>query len=607
MTATRRKPREQSRTRTHAPEARSSQRALGLPLAFICGLAAFIWLPQIRQNPALRLSFAGAGGVLLVWLAVLGSTARAAGRPLLVEVSLRPQHYLQAIAHASIFVFWGIYWPPIREAAPLIAAQIVFAYAFDMLLAWSRRDTYTLGFGPFPIIFSTNLFLRFHDDWFYLQFVMVAVGFLAKELIRWTKDGRRTHIFNPSSFTLALFSLVLIATGTTRITWGEEIATLLILPPHIYLFIFLAALPGQYLFRVTTMTLPAVLTTYLFSVVYFKLTGTYFFFDSNVPIAVFLGMHLLFTDPSTAPRTELGRITFGVLYGLSVVGLYALLAAIGAPTFYDKLLQVPLMNLMVKAIDRAAVSRPFAWLNPERLGAGLAPRRRSLAYVSIWIVVFGVMTAADGVGDYHPGHTVPFWEQACRDGRRDACRNLATLERRHCDGGSGWACNELGVLGASGRASTEPPDRLFQRACRLGFTAGCQNVGTLAAGTTSLRRDEPTLRDYPIVLREGKGVAADSTPFEIFTRACRQGWPAGCGNLASFYLRGGPVPQDKMRAATLLEQACAGGHGRSCSNLGFMYNVGDGVPKDTAKALAYLKKACDAGFSSACRWLSERT
>ena len=150
---------------------------------------------------------------------------------------------------ASIFVYWGIYWPPIREAAPLIAAQIVFAYAFDMLLAWSRRDTYTLGFGPFPIIFSTNLFMRFRDDWFSLQFLMVAVGFLAKELIRWEKDGRRTHIFNPSSFTLALFSLVLIVTGTTRITWGEEIATLLILPPQIYLFIFLVALPGQFLFR----------------------------------------------------------------------------------------------------------------------------------------------------------------------------------------------------------------------------------------------------------------------------------------------------------------------------------------------------------------------
>ena len=64
-----------------------------------------------------------------------------------------------------------------------------------------------------PVVFSTNLFLWFRDDWFYLQFVMIAVGFAAKELIRWNKDGRRTHIFNPSSFALTIFSVSLLASG----------------------------------------------------------------------------------------------------------------------------------------------------------------------------------------------------------------------------------------------------------------------------------------------------------------------------------------------------------------------------------------------------------
>ena len=34
----------------------------------------------------------------------------------------------------------------------------------------------------------------------------------------------------------------------------------------------------------------------------------YYFIEPSVPIAVFLGMHLLFTDPSTSPRTESGRV-----------------------------------------------------------------------------------------------------------------------------------------------------------------------------------------------------------------------------------------------------------------------------------------------------------
>ena len=104
-----------------------------------------------------------------------------------------------------------------------------------------------------------------------------------------------------------MFSLALLATGTTGITWGQDIAITQFYPPHMYLFLFLVALPGQLLFGVTTMTMSAVVTTYVFGLVYFGLTGTYYFFDSYIPIAVFLGMHLLFTDPSTAPRTELGR------------------------------------------------------------------------------------------------------------------------------------------------------------------------------------------------------------------------------------------------------------------------------------------------------------
>ena len=243
----------------------------------------------------------------LAWTCRSSFAARQQHRTFTLEVVPRAQHYVQACAHTAIFLYWGWYWSPVYEYAYLIVAQLLFAYAFDMLLGWSRRETYTLGFGPFPIILSTNLFLWFKEDWFYLQFLMVAVGFAAKELIRWNKDGRQTHIFNPSSFSLTVFSLALLATGMTGITWGQDIAITQFYPPHMYLFLFLVALPGQILFGVTTMTMSAVVTTYVFGLAYYGITGTYYFYDSYIPIAVFLGMHLLFTDPSTAPRTELGR------------------------------------------------------------------------------------------------------------------------------------------------------------------------------------------------------------------------------------------------------------------------------------------------------------
>lgn len=576
------------------------------PLIVIAGLAAFLLLPRINSNPVLTASFAGAVLVLFAWYVVLGIRGRRTGRQLAIEISLRPQHYLQAIAHCSIFVYWAIYWPPIQDAAPLIAAQIVFAYGFDLLLSWTRNHKFVLGFGPFPIIFSTNLFLRFRDDWFYWQFAMIAVGFLAKELIRWNRDGRRVHIFNPSSFPLAVFSLALIATHTSQITWAEEIATLLILPPHIYLFIFLVALPGQFLFGVTSMTLPAVLTTYAFSVLYLKLTGTYFFFDANVPIAVFLGMHLLFTDPSTAPKSELGRILFGVCYGLTVVVLYAGLGAFGAPTYYDKLLQVPIMNLLVKSFDRAGRAVSWSWLTPAGGAAMMASRGRRAAYVTMWIIAFGLMTSARGLVNEHPGQMIPFWETACSANRPHACQNLAQMHRRYCADGSAWSCNELGVLAVTRKVAIDAtPDALFRGACSFGLSAGCENVSALTNGRAASHRGDPRLADYLMVLQGGRGPLPSTTDLDVHTRACDQGFAAGCGSLGDDYFQGKGVQKDQSKGRAIWKDSCDRGHATSCSNLGVMSHLGDGVPKDDGEALRYLTRGCELGLANACRLAAE--
>lgn len=363
-------------------------RAIAIPLVFTALLAGAAFLPGIEQSPTARWSCVAAAALLVAWAVTLLAISARRHRALLLEVSLRKQHYIQACAHFSIYAYWGLYWPGVQDAAALIAAQLVFAYAFDILLGWSRRDTYTFGFGPFPIIFSTNLFLWFKPDWFYLQLLMVTVGMCAREFIRWHKDGRFVHIFNPSSFPLSVFSIALILTHSTNITFGQEIATTQLNPPHIYLLIFLVSIPGQILFGVSSMTVAAVTTTYAVMGIHYLATGMNVFESPTIPIAVFLGMHLLFTDPSTSPRTELGRIVFGMLYGASVVALFVLLERAGIPTFYDKLLPVPILNLLVRAIDRAARSTVLTRLDPGALGAALTPRARNIAYTSIWAAVF---------------------------------------------------------------------------------------------------------------------------------------------------------------------------------------------------------------------------
>ena len=561
-------------------------RGLALAGAFALGLLALAPTGAGR-HPVVAASLVGAASLLAAWAAGLCLWARARGRPLTLEVDPRPQHYVQACAQASVFLYWGWHWPPVRDAAVLIVAQLFFAYAFDLLLAWSRGGAGRLGFGPVPVVFSINLFLWFDEGWFHLQLLLVAFAFAAKALIRWERDGRRVHVFNPAAFALAVFALALIATGTSDLTRGRDIAVSQFFPPHMYVWIFLAALPGQYLFGVTSMTLAAVTATWLFGLLYFQATGVYYFYDSYVPIAVFLGMHLLFTDPSTAPRTAAGRVLFGVLYGAGVVAGYALLAGAGLPTFYDKLLPVPLLNLSVGLLDRAArwgAFRRVGAAGPVASGAlvGVAGRgapgrgsaavgaevgvvgsvpgrgpapagalagvaggrlstraapRRHLAYIAAWAAVFAVMSATGGVGDHHPGQWLPFWRAACAAGRPGACRYLAARLSGHCAAGSGWACNETGVLlrtrSETASAVGEPDPRAasaawFDQGCALGFEPACANLGRSAGAPGPLERGPPTLDDWPVVLRGGKGPVADRVPAALRALACRQGWPGTC-------------------------------------------------------------------------------
>ena len=549
-------------------------RAMLLPQAFSMLVLAFALMGTVARQPRLFAAIVGAGGVLLAWSAMLQVFSGRGHRTFALDIVLRKQHWVQACAQLSVYAYWGWYWREVYDSAHLIAAQLAFAYAFDMLLTWSRRERYVLGFGPFPIIFSINLFMWFKPDWFYLQFLMVAVGFAVKEFVRWNKDGRRAHIFNPSSFPLGLFALGLILTGTTGITWGPEIAVTQIFPPHIYLLIFLASVPAQLLFGVASMTLSAVATTWLFIVAHHALTGSHFFSPAAlgggaVPIAAFLGMHLLFNDPSTSPRTELGRIIFGVLYGLSVIVLFGVLESAGIPTHYDKLLAVPVLNLLIKGIDAAARSDLLRSLDPARLGAGLMPRRRHLAYVAVWTVVFTAMQVqsgsevalARGVSLLSQGRTedtIAHYRRLTRDDPERAAYH-----------------NELGyVLLRAGRAAEalEP----LERAAALDSDVA-QTHNSLGAVYVQAGRPE-------------EGVAAFRQAL-----ALQPDYPEAQFNLAQLHDRGRGVPADPAEAARLYRAAAEQGHTGAQVNLGRLYRDGRGVERDDAEAVRWYRRAAERG------------
>jgi hypothetical protein len=541
--------------------------------------SSFSLLPKVAANPRMEASFVAAAGALLALLLNLRRRVRREGRVLHYAFVPRPVHYVQLVMHTTVYAYWGWYWREVYHHIPLILAQIVLVYALDMMVCWWRRDDWVLGFGPFPIVLSTNLFLWFRDDWWFLQFLLVATGVLAKEFLTWKREDRRVHIFNPSAIGLALFSVILLATGTTHISWAEQVAVTIGRPTYIYVLIFFLGLVVQSLFSVTLVTLSAAATLYFLNLAYTHATGVYYFVDTNIPGAVFLGLHLLVTDPATSPRRSFAKVLFGAGYGVGVFGLYFLLGWLGMPTFYDKLLCVPPLNLTVRAMDRldrglALQFARYRWRPLEWIRA-LSPRPANYAHMGVWITLFLVMTSTGFLGSRHPGANPGFWLQACEDERRNACRTLVETLGISCQHGSAQACFSAAMLLDEGRRvprDVTEATKDFGRACDLQMPAGCQQL---------------------VEKVEKKGP-------DVLGPACERGDGESCFLLASLYHAGRGVPKDYVRAVALFRRSCESGWPRGCGGLAECYRAGRGTPADPAQAVAYFEKACRADVAPSC-------
>jgi len=553
--------------------------AVGLAFLFLL----FLLLPRVQDNPRLLWTYAGVGCALLAWAALLASKARRTGRLFRIErAPILKSHYIQASVQLCVYAHWGWYWRDVYSEIPLILSQLVFLYAFDALLSWSRGRDWRVGCGPLPIVLSTNVFIWFKDDLYAYQFLLVAVGAMGKEFVKWNREGRRTHIFNPSAFTLSLFSIVLIATGTTHHTRGIEIASTLALPPHIYLEIFLLGLVVQYFFSVTLMTFSAAGVLLLMNQLYQWSTGTYAFVDTNIPIAIFLGLHLLMTDPSTSPRSNLGRVIFGGLYGLANFVLYWLFERWGVPEFYDKLLPVPFLNLSVQAIDRVAKSGLLGRFT--RWEANFQPRRLNLVHMACWATLFLTLLVGGKVDAPHEGVSIEYWKQAYRDGKPDVREKLLKVVQSQTEQGSGAASNELGMLYLEGdviEKNRAAAAHYFATACELGDYGGCANVATQFLFLREARSD----RDVALAL-------------DSLERSCgRIPDGHGCFLVGMAFESGRGRPVDLERARALYRQGWELGDldaGRSLARLAPSNGVGPVAPN--------LPPLPEPGVKSVPRW-----
>ncbi|MEZ6129842.1 MAG: hypothetical protein R3C59_14260 [Planctomycetaceae bacterium] len=310
--------------------------------------AAWFWS---QERTALAVSVIGATAVVGFWQWLLLGVTKSTGQPLRMSNGVRQPHYIQAMLQICLYVYWGLYWDGVALFVPLILVQLVFAYAIDSVLSWTRYHEWRVGFGPVPIVLSINLFLWFREEHFYLQFVLIALTYFCREFLHWTRGGRSTHIFNPSALSLTCVSAVLLMTNRLDLSRGVEIIESLTLPPNVFEVIFLLGIVVQLLYRTTLVTLGAVASQVLLFHVASYFAGAPI---SRLPIevSVFLGLTLLVTDPSTSPRTSVGKLLFGMVYGTGTFLAFIALRLVQQPSFVDKIWMVPIVNLMVPGFDR---------------------------------------------------------------------------------------------------------------------------------------------------------------------------------------------------------------------------------------------------------------
>jgi hypothetical protein len=333
--------------------------------------------------------------------------------------------------------------------------------------------------------------------------------------------------------------------------------------------------------------LSAAAALYVLNILYTKSTGTYMFIDTNIHPAIFLGLHLLVTDPATSPRKNFGKVIFGAGYGAGIFALVPLLEGIGAPVFYDKLLCVPLLNLTVRALDRISITLS-AWLSRQTWSAtgplhalsAWNPRQANFGFMGIWVALFSFMMLTGFIGGKHPGTDAALWERACADGNSRSCDVMARILDVQCQHNSANDCFSLGTLLADGKRLPRNPigaARSFGHGCDFGSQDACASLANL--------------------------VSSDGET--VLQRPCTLGDASSCFMLGSLYAVGRSVSRNPERAATLYQQSCTAGFLRGCGTLAEAYVSGEGVSRDLDKARQILEDACHAGSGPACKALEQ--
>jgi hypothetical protein len=336
-------------------------------------------------------------GVLLLGLAVwIVGRLRGRATAISVRAQFRPDLLVPVGIQTALLFYWGLYYGPMADQVVTIFASLAFAIGLDLLLRMITRDEAVLHLATIPLVLSIHLFVWFEELHGGLVFVVVAIALLTKVFVQ--RGGR--HIFNPSAVGIAAVGVACyVAPETLRYV---DIAHGLNTPPNIFEAILVLGLIAQLRAPIVLVSLGAAVVQYLAIAVF----GGEALIPSVHWAPVTLAVVLLATDPATIPRTGSGRLVFGALYSVIMIGLSLTLEAQGVSDFFTKVIPIPVLNFFVPTFDRWAARFEGSW------GNWLAPAHNR-AHVAAWLAVMCVPWWVVGgkanlfEGRFHPLYDTP--------------------------------------------------------------------------------------------------------------------------------------------------------------------------------------------------------
>ena len=517
-----------------------------------------------------------------------------------IKFSLTLKQMIQQLAQVSIYVGLSIHWPQMREQLPLTLAQVLFAYQLDIAWVWLKRSPqYRLSLSPTPIILSINLFIWFKDSVFYWQWLLIVFAIFSRSLFTYVEKTIESdqaqqevkikrNIFNPSALAISVAGLLLIVTRSTHITWGESLAIQHGAGDYAYWTIFAAGFLAQFFVPIAWVTISGTLSYLALDTLYFQQFNSYQFIDTAIPPAVFLGLNLLITDPRTIPKKRVGQISYGIAYACLSFVCFSLLKMMVEPaqgtvpafnpSFLDKALAIPLLNLSVPFINRFSSSRTSI------KHAGI----NKLTMALCWLLLFTFYVQPHLKA--HPGKKLIFWTDHCQkdmdqpapvEDPTQACQVRDHLLALQCESGDLKLCHNLAV---SPWTKPQRAQHLLETSCQKGLDLSCVMLGE---------------QYYEQALQMRRKNLSPQQILPLVERA-QMLWESACGLQDALTKSTDLKPNNTLDSSDRQQSAS-----QACFHLANLLATPWARAPQMSKALLCLERACQYGMQQACQVRSQ--